>query len=62
MKKYQTGFVLVMAALLLLLACSLVPLTGRRQLSLVSDADMFSMSFVQYDQFLKENKQSTNTA
>ncbi|RPI03009.1 MAG: M48 family peptidase [Calditrichaeota bacterium] len=42
--------------------CSLVPLTGRRQLSLVSDADMLSTSFVQYDQFLKENKQSKNSA
>jgi predicted Zn-dependent protease len=39
-----------------------VPLTGRRQLSLVSDADMLSMSFGQYDQFLKENKMSSNSA
>jgi len=63
MKKYQTGlFVVLIAGLLLLHVCSLVPLTGRRQLSLVSDADMFSMSFVQYDQFLKENKLSTNTS
>lgn len=43
-------------------SCSLVPLTGRRQLSLVSDADMFSASFVQYDQFLKENRLSSNAA
>ena len=47
---------------LLLQSCSLVPLTGRRQLSLVSDDEMLSTSFVQYDQFLKENKLSTNTA
>lgn len=62
MKKLQTGLFALLIAALLLQFCSLVPLTGRRQLSLVSDAEMFSMSFVQYDQFLKENKLSTNSA
>lgn len=62
MKKLQTGLFALLIAALLFQSCSLVPLTGRRQLSLVSDADMLSMSFVQYDQFLKENKLSTNTA
>ena len=62
MKKLQTGLFALLIASLLFQACSLVPLTGRRQLSLVSDADMLSTSFVQYDQFLKENKMSTNTA
>jgi len=62
MKKLQTGLFAFLVAALLFQFCSLVPLTGRRQLSLVSDADMLSTSFVQYDQFLKENKLSTNTA
>ena len=62
MKKLQTGLFALLIAALLFQFCSLVPLTGRRQLSLVSDADMLSTSFVQYDQFLKENKLSTNTA
>jgi predicted Zn-dependent protease len=62
MKKFQTGLFALLIAALLFQSCSLVPLTGRRQLSLVSDADMLSTSFVQYDQFLKENKMSTNTA
>ena len=62
MKKLQTGLFTLLIAALLLQFCSLVPLTGRRQLSLVSDADMLSTSFVQYDQFLNENKLSTNTA
>jgi predicted Zn-dependent protease len=52
----------IIFAVLLVQSCSLVPLTGRSQLSLVSDADMLSTSFVQYDQFLKENKLSTNSA
>jgi predicted Zn-dependent protease len=62
MKKLQTGLFALMIAALLFQACSLVPLTGRRQLSLVSDTDMLSMSFGQYDQFLKENRMSQNSA
>ena len=61
MKKLQTELFVILILALLIQFCSLVPLTGRRQLSLVSDADMLSTSFVQYDQFLKENKLSTNT-
>jgi predicted Zn-dependent protease len=61
MKKLQTELFVILIMALLIQFCSLVPLTGRRQLSLVSDADMLSTSFVQYDQFLKENKLSTNT-
>lgn len=61
MKKLQTGLFVFLLAALLFLACSLVPLTGRRQLSLVSDTDMLSMSFGQYDQFMKENKLSQNS-
>ena len=62
MKKLQAGLFTLLIAAILSQSCSLVPLTGRRQISLVSDADMLSTSFVQYDQFLKENKVSTNTA
>ncbi len=62
MEKIKTRSFYIMAAALLLAACSLVPLTGRRQLSLVSDTDMLSTSFLQYDQFLKENRLSNNTA
>jgi predicted Zn-dependent protease len=62
MRKLQTGLFALLFAALLFQSCGFVPLTGRRQLSLVSDADMLSTSFVQYDQFLKENKLSANTA
>jgi predicted Zn-dependent protease len=37
-----------------------VPITGRKQLSLVSESEMQSMSYQQYDEFLKENKLSTD--
>jgi predicted Zn-dependent protease len=45
---------------IILVACSTVPVTGRRQLSMISDSEMQAMSYAQYDQFLKENKVSTN--
>jgi predicted Zn-dependent protease len=41
-------------------ACSSVPITGRKQVMLVSDSEIQTMSYQQYDQFLKENKLSTD--
>jgi predicted Zn-dependent protease len=43
-----------------LTACGTVPITGRSQLNLIPGSSMLSMSLQQYDQFLKENKISTN--
>jgi predicted Zn-dependent protease len=62
MKKSQIGTLVFILAVFFFHACSLVPLTGRRQLSLVSNAEMLSMSFSQYDQFQKENRMSSNGA
>lgn len=45
-------------AVTMLVSCTTVPLTGRRQLSLVSDAEMQQQSYAAYDQFLSENKLS----
>ncbi|WP_276496773.1 M48 family metallopeptidase [Pontibacter litorisediminis] len=45
-------------AVVTLVACTTVPITGRRQLNLVSDAQMQSLSYDAYNQFLKENKLS----
>lgn len=45
-------------AVVMLAACTTVPITGRRQLNLVSDAQMQSLSYDAYDQFLAENKLS----
>lgn len=41
-------------------SCQSVPLTGRSQLSLIPESDMVSLSLTSYDEFLKENKLSTN--
>ncbi len=45
---------------LFITSCTRVPLTGRRQLTLIPSNQMMSMSFQQYDEFLKQNKLSTN--
>ena len=44
----------------LLYACATVPITGRRQLSLVSNDEIIPMSFAQYEQVLKESKLSND--
>ncbi len=56
MKKLATYFVL----LLILVSCSTVLITGRKQLFLVSDSDMLQMSFQSYKQFIDSVPLSTN--
>ena len=43
-------------------SCSTVPLTGRSQLNMIPSGEMLTMSYQQYDLFLKDNKVSTNQA
>lgn len=43
-----------------LYSCATVPLTGRKQLSLVNESEVMALSLSQYDQFIKTNKISTN--
>ncbi|MDP4210946.1 MAG: M48 family metallopeptidase [Bacteroidota bacterium] len=50
----------VIAVLLLISACSTVPITGRRQLDLVPASQVISLSFDSYQQVLKDNKLSTD--
>jgi predicted Zn-dependent protease len=42
------------------IGCSTVPVTGRRQLDLVPDSQLMSMSYTEYGTFLKEHKLSSN--
>src|SRR5665648_247284 len=51
---------LIALILVTVVACSTVPLTGRRQLSLVPESDMMALSFTEYDKFIKTNKLSTD--
>lgn len=59
MKTTRT-IVLLLLFSFLILSCSTVPVTGRKQLNLIPSANMLSMSFQQYDEFLKTNKLSTS--
>jgi predicted Zn-dependent protease len=55
---------LLLAALVAatIIACSSVPITGRKQLSLIPASTMLSMSYQQYGEFLQSNKLSTDQA
>ncbi|MEQ9289225.1 MAG: M48 family metallopeptidase [Cyclobacteriaceae bacterium] len=57
--KYISSLVLLLTALFIF-QCAKVPITGRRQLSLVSNSEIIPMSFEQYNQVLKESKLSTD--
>ncbi|GGD93203.1 M48 family metallopeptidase [Planktosalinus lacus] len=47
--------------LLLLVACTTNPFTGKQTLALVPNSQILPMAFQQYDQFLSENKVITGT-
>ena len=60
MKTFKYFFTIIITSSVLFISCSTVPLTGRSQLNMIPSSEMLSMSYQQYDQFLKENKLSTN--
>jgi predicted Zn-dependent protease len=53
-------FLIAVIAALIVAACSVVPLTGRKQLSLIPESEMISMSFTSYTDFIKVNPVSTD--
>lgn len=50
----------ILLLLVLVFACKKVPVTGRNQFILISDDEMHAMSYQSYDEFLAENKLSTD--
>lgn len=62
MKKPIKILIALLGTVALVNSCSTVPLTGRRQLSLVAESEMISMSLTNYSNFLKESSVSTNNA
>ena len=52
--------VLPLAALILASSCATVPITGRRQLSLVSDQEILSSSLTEYRSYMGKAKVSGN--
>ena len=45
---------------LFVISCSTVPITGRKRINIVKDAQILPASFAQYEGFLKENKISSD--
>jgi predicted Zn-dependent protease len=60
MRFVQRGFWALLLAALFALSCSTVPITGRKQLNFIPNETMLSMSFQQYDEFLRTNPLSQN--
>lgn len=54
--------ILNLCMLLLLAACSTVPLTGRKQMLLLSDSELLSASLTQYNQYIRKATKSSNKA
>lgn len=57
--KYYLSSVLILAAMVLS-TCGSVPMTGRKQLSLVSEQEILTLSLQEYDKFKKEAQPSTD--
>lgn len=50
----------LLIAALMLTSCGSVPLTGRRQVLLVSESEVLSASLTQYDEYIKSAQRSTD--
>lgn len=61
-RRTPSGLLALLVLATLVQACSTVPITGRKQIALIPDSNMLSMSFDEYGQFMKENKLSTDAA
>jgi predicted Zn-dependent protease len=59
--KNFTKFTGVFMVFLFLVSCGSVPLTGRRQMLLVSDAEILTASFSQYEAYMKSAVKSTKS-
>lgn len=54
-------FVLALVAVLVLGSCSTVPVTGRKQMLLVSDSEVLTSSLTEYQNYMNSATKSTNT-
>ena len=52
---FSKNIIVYISLLIFLISCAKVPFTGRRQAKLIPSSQLNSMSFQQYDTFLKEN-------
>jgi len=62
MKKLNVPALSALMLVVLVWSCSTVPLTGRKQISLVPESEMVTMGLTNYATFLKDNTISTDKA
>ena len=53
---------LIVLIFIISIGCSTVPITERKRINVVSDAEILPASFAQYEGFLKENAISSNAS
>ena len=58
----KTNWIKPVALILLLTACSKVPITNRKQMNLIPESELVSMSLTEYQSFLKKNPPVTGTS
>jgi len=56
------NLIAVLLLFAIIVSCSTVAITGRKQLNFIPDSEMLSMSFREYNTFIKSNKLSTDKA
>jgi len=56
----KSSFTVILLITLIVVGCSNVPFTGRKQLSLVPESDMIAMGLASYQDFMKENPVSVD--
>ena len=54
----NTKILSLLLSVIMIYSCNSVPVTGRKQLTIIPDSELMAMSFQQYDDFLKENPPS----
>jgi len=60
MNKLTKNLLAIVSIAIFYQSCTVVPLTGRKQLSLVPESEMISMSLTSYTDFMKVNPASTD--
>lgn len=60
--KYYYSLLTLLTTAILLSSCGSVPVTGRKQMLLVSDQEVLTLSLQQYNEFIKTAPKSTDKA
>ncbi len=58
----KSKYIIALVAVFALVACRTNPFTGKKDLALVSNSQLFPMAFQQYNQFLSQNKVISGTS